>query len=304
MEERIINKKSRDYLTNFFRRRSIIALCCGICVLILSFYGMIAGVIRTITVKGRDGFSAFLYFTRLSNLLAMVSVSFLIPYAVEGIKKRRFVLPKWVAILHYLSATSIAIMMAFVFAFLSWTSPDNAFGGIQNIFLHIVCPILILISYFQIENQYQFSLKDCLIGCIPFYLYLVVYIIEVLFIGEANGGWRDLYHVQEYVSPVIIIPLLLLFGFVISCLVAWSSNYFVKKHKEKMFLCWNKDVDPTEAKIEAYGLGSMMSKIKDENNIVIPLDILGYLSEKAHLNTDDLIKSYMAGFLNEKKDKS
>ena len=302
MKKKITNKKSRDYLTNFFRRRSIIALCCGIGILILSFYGMIAGVIRTITVKGRDGFSAFLYFTRISNMLAMVSVSFLIPFAVEGIRKRRFVLPKWIATLHYLSATSIAIMMVFVFGFMSWTSPDNAFVGIHNLFLHIICPILILISYFQIENQHQFSLKDCLIGCIPFYLYLVIYIIEVLFIGEANGGWRDLYHIQEYVSPVVIIPLLLLLGFVVSYLVAVSSNYLVKKRKEKMFLYWEKEVDPIEAKIEAYGLGNMMSKTKDENNILIPLDILEYLAQKSHLNTDDLIKSYMIGFLNEKNE--
>ena len=301
MKDRIINKKSRDYLTNFFRRRSIIALCCGICILILSFYGMIAGVIRTITVKGRDGFSAFFYFTRISNLLAMVSVSFLIPFAVEGIRKRRFVLPKWIAVLHYLSATSIAIMMVFVFAFMSWTSPDNAFVGIHNLFLHVICPILILISYFQIENQHQFSLKDCLIGCIPFYLYIVIYVIEVLLIGEENGGWRDLYHIQEYVSPALIIPLLLLFGFVVSYLVAISSNYLVKKRKEKMFLYWEKDTDSIEAKIEAYGLGNMMSKTKDENDILIPLDILEYLAQKSHLNTDDLIKSYMTGFLNGKK---
>ena len=109
-----------------------------------------------------------------------------------------------------------------------------------------------------------------------------------------------MYHIQEYVSPVVIIPLLVLLGFGVSCLVAFYSNYLVKKRKEKMFLHWEKDMNPIEAKIEAYGLGSMMSKNKDENNILIPLDILKYLAQKSHLNTDDLIKSYMTGFLNEK----
>ena len=56
-----------------------------------------------------------------------------------------------------------------------------------------------------------------------------------------------------------------------------------------------------EAKIEAYGLGSMMSQIKDENSILIPLDILNYIAKKSHVNTEDLIKSYITGLINGQK---
>ena len=56
-------------------------------------------------------------------------------------------------------------------------------------------------------------------------------------------------------------------------------------------------MDPVEAKIEAYGLGNAMGKIKDENNIMIPLDILDYLSKKSKVNTDELIKSYVTGYI-------
>ena len=72
--------------------------------------------------------------------------------------------------------------------------------------------------------------------------------------------------------------------------------------EKKMFSKWKGDIDPIEAKIEAYGLGNMMSKIKDENSIIIPIDILNYLAKKSNINSDDLIKSYITGLINSKKD--
>lgn len=296
MKDNLKVKKSHDYLTNFFRHYSIIALCSGICSLILSFYGIIAGVIRTVERMKVNGFFAFAFFTMIANILASLSVSFVIPFAVDGIKKKRFVLPKWIAILHFISTTSIAIMLFFVLAFISWASPYDAFGD-SNLVMHIFCPILILISFFQIENRYTYTVRDCIIGCIPIYIYEIVYYIEVVLIGEANGGWKDIYHVQEHLPPIIAILLLMLLGLVTSFLIAAISNYLTKKREYKMFHYWEqKDIDPIEAKIEAFGLGNAMSMIKDENNIMIPIDILDYLSKKSNINKDELIKSYVTGF--------
>lgn len=94
----------------------------------------------------------------------------------------------------------------------------------------------------------------------------------------------------------------MIIGFVTSYIIAIISNHLTKKRENKMFHYWNeKDIDPVEAKIEAYGLGNAMSKIKDENNIMIPIDILDYLSKKSNVNTDELIKSYVTGFISCKK---
>ena len=70
-----------------------------------------------------------------------------------------------------------------------------------------------------------------------------------------------------------------------------------------MFLCWKGNFDSIEAKIEAYGLGSMMGQIEDENTIIIPKDILNYLAEKSNVNIEELIKSFIAGFMNNQKNK-
>lgn len=300
MEDNSKIKFNRDYVTNLFKRRSIIALCSGIITLIFAFYGINAGMFRTIEVMKVNGFYSFIFYTMLSNTFAAFSVIMIIPFAVEGIKRKCFILPKWIAVLHYISATTIAIMMLFVLAFMSWASPDDAFGG-NNFIIHVICPILILLSFFQIENGYTYSLKNFFMACVPFYIYVCIYSIKVFLIGEANGGWPDIYQIQEYMSPIFSVPILLLFGFCVSWLVAVIFNFLTKKREEKRYLYWNNDLEPVEAKIEAYGLGNMMSKIKDENSIVIPLDILNYIAKKSHLNTEDLIKSYITGLTNGRK---
>ena len=300
MRENLTISRKRDYLTNFFRRRSFIALFSAILALSLSFYGIIAGVIRTVEFLGINGFSSFIYYTMISNTLAGVSMAFVIPFAVEGIKRKRFVLPKWVSVLNYVSATSITITMVFVCAFMSWVSPYDAFGGI-NIVLHIFCPVLILIAFFQIENRYKYSIKDCLMGCLPFYIYIIVYFIEVIIIGEAKGGWPDIYQVQAYMPTIPAMLILLILGLSVSLIIVIISNYLTKKREKKMFSYWKEEIDPIEAKIEAYGLGNMMSQIRDENSILIPLDIIDYLAKKSSLNKEDLIKAYTSGLINGKK---
>ena len=294
-------KNSPHYLTVFFKWHSIVALACGIFTLILAFDGIISGVIRTVEVMRTNGFKSFIFFTMIANTLAACSVAFIIPYAIEGIQKRRFVIPKWIAIMHYISAVSISIMMMFVLAFISWASPYDAFGGI-NLIMHIICPILILISFFQIENRYIFTVKDSLIGCIPFFIYVIIYFIEVTIIGELNGGWPDIYHVQEYMSPAIAIPLLLIFGFSVSWLLAKLSNHFTRVRDKRMFKYWKKYTNQKEAINDAYSLGMMMSHINDKSSVIIPLDILEYISKKSNVNINELVTTYIKGLINSQKE--
>ena len=295
-------RQNREYMTDLLKRRSVIALCCGFLTLVLAFYGIIASVIRSVSVFGSNGFVSFIYYTMVSNTVAAVSISFVIPFAVEGIRKKRFVLPRWAAVMHFLAAVSIAIMFVFVLSFISWASPEEAFSGTQ-IIMHVFCPVLILISFFQTENGYIYQPKDWAVGCIPFYIYIVIYFIEVVLVGRSNGGWPDLYHIREYLHPAAAVPLLLLFGLAVSASVALLSNHLTRKRKEKLFRYWQADADPVEVRIEAYGLGRMTGLNGEKNSIQIPLDILVYLAERYRLGTEDLTKPFMKGLLNGLKER-
>ena len=295
-------RRAREYMTRLFGRRSVIALCCGILTLILSFYGMIAGVLRETDQGVVCGFSAFMYFTMIANLMAAVSAAFVIPCAVEGIRRKRFIVPGWVAVAQYISTCSIGIVMAFVLVVVSWTNPKEAFGG-PNLYLHVFCPVLILIAFFQMENEYILTGRDWLIGCIPFTVYACVYFIEVALIGEARGGWPDLYHVTECLSPALAYPLMILLGVGVCSLIAVFFNFITKKRTEKTYRFWTGDTDPIEARIEAYGLGRMAGLKGEKGSLQVPLDLLGHLAEKCKLDMGTLIRPYITGYLNGLREK-
>ena len=132
----------------------------------LAFYGIIAGVIRTIDVLHKDGFVSFIYYTMITNTLAALSMAFVFPYAIDGIRKKRFTLPRWVAVLHYMVTTSIPITMLVALALISRVSYEDALGG-SDVVTHVFCPLLIIISFFQMENGHLLTWKDRLLGVIP-----------------------------------------------------------------------------------------------------------------------------------------
>ena len=294
--------QSREYLTNIYLCRSVLSLSCSILSLMFAFYGIIAGFESTIRNLGRNIFFSFAYFTMISNMLATLSATFMIPFAVEGIRKKRFTVPRWVAVFHFTSTSAITTVMILVLAVMSWSYPESAFGG-SNLATHVICPTLILISYFQIENGYSYSLRDRLFACIPFFVYTVVYYIEVVMVGEASGGWPDIYHICGYVSSPIVIPLLFLFGFGIASLIALVSNKLTKSRDEKAYQCWKDDTDPIEVRIEVFGLGRMAGLNGEKNNVQIPFDIIERLALKYDLNMDDLSKPFITGYLNGVKER-
>ena len=288
--------KKNDYVTKLMKRRSIVALCAGVQTVILAFYGIIAGVNKMNVVLGKNGFFSFIYFTMISNTLAMLSAAFTIPFAVEGIRKKRFTLPKWIALMHYSATISVTVMLLCVLSFISWVSPDDAFGG-ANIVTHIFCPVLILISFFQIENEYIYTLKNQSLGMIPLCLYIIAYFIEVMLIGEANGGWPDIYHIKDFLPYYFAIPILFLFGLGISFAIRILSNRLTDIRRRKMFSLLKEDADSEEVFREAHNLGVMIGLKGEKNNIHIPYDVLEYFAKKYSLNVDDLSKSFVDGIM-------
>ena len=289
-----ITGQKRKYMIDLLRSHSISALVCSALSLGLAFYAVTAGVIKTIIVRKWDGFESFIYFTMISNTLAALAMAFVFPFAVEGIRKKRFTVPAWTAVMHYMATTSICIVMAFVMFFMVWVDFGEAYGG-ANIITHLICPALMLIAFFEVENGYIYTFRDRLLACLPFYIYLIVYFIEVVAIGEEKGGWPDIYRITDFVSPLIAIPILLVFAFAVSSIIAVISNHLTKKRQERMYSGWTDDMIPVEVRIEAYGLGRMTGLRGEKNNISIPYDIFEYLAEKYHIPVIDLLNPFMKG---------
>lgn len=139
---------------------------------------------------------------------------------------------------------------------------------------------------------------------IPLCVYIIAYFIEVILIGEANGGWPDIYRVQEFLPYWLAIPMLFLFGLGISFMIRMISNRLTNIRRAKMFTFLKEDAKPEEVFSEAYSIGVMIGLKGEKNNIRIPYDILEYFAEKYRLNVDDLTKFFVDGIMNGLKERN
>ncbi len=72
------------------------------------FFALMMGFNKMTFIYGANIFKSYIYFTIISNTMAAISVAFVIPFAVEGIRKSRFILPEWVSVLLFVSTSSIS----------------------------------------------------------------------------------------------------------------------------------------------------------------------------------------------------
>jgi len=292
----------RKYIIGLSRWRSRLALVAGIVTVFCSLYA-IAGSIVLYAESGDNVLGLFNWFTTNANCLTAFAAGLIIPFAVEGIRKKHFSYPKWVARLHYSGMVCTTLTMVFSMAFMSWVDPVAAFGG-YNSYLHIICPVLVLVSFCMVESGRPYSLRDALIACIPSMAYMAVYAVEVGIIGKQNGGWEDLYHVLEYLPLWLAWLAAVLLTVCISLLIRLLYNRLVSIRQKKMDAqLWPLDVNPVEINIEMFGLGRYMGKHADGEFVALPLSLISRIADRYSLKTEDLIRPYIKGFLDSVKDR-
>ncbi len=286
--------QKREYMTGLMKKRSIIALCSGILELIFVFFALMMGFNKITFIYGENIFKSYIYFTMISNTMAAISVAFVIPFAVEGIRKSRFILPEWVSVLLFVSTSSISTVLVLIACMLRYAPLDKTIGY-GGLYAHFVCPVLVLILFFQIESGYQHKRRDRILACLPFCFYTILYYIMVVVVGKERGGWDDIYEITDYINPFAGILIVTVVAYTMSLLISKLSNYLTRKRIEKKYCFWGKDVDPTEALIEAYGLGIMTAKNMDMETIDIPYDILEELAKRYDIAPSRMFQSFLKG---------
>lgn len=262
----------------------------GILVLSVTFAAIILGL----KSWGDEYESIFHYYTVLSNMLSVVGAAFMIPYAAEGIRQKRFTLPRWIVIFQYCGAVGVMItMMTALLIILPLQGRAAATG--MNFWLHLVTPVL-TVSLFQcVESGIFFSWKDLILSMIPYWTYMLVYFIMVIVIGKENGGWEDIYYTQ-YLWPVWVSAILMLvLGVCVALLLHIIHNLITRQSLKYVSRMWRTDMEPLELKIEAFGLGRYMGAHCDESGVTVPLDIFCMMSERYGISEYELARAYMKG---------
>ena len=157
---------------------------------------------------------------------------------------------------------------------------------------------MVLLAFFFVETYYKLSIKDAFYTIIPVLLYAVVYIYQVVLIGEEAGGWRDIYYLTVYIPFILSFLGMILVSILIALTLRFLYNKINEIRKRKFISeLWDDEVSPVEVKIEFYGLGRYFGKNDYKTHTTLPLDIISIVSEKYHIKMEELIAAFSKGVL-------
>ena len=139
------------------------------------------------------GAACFRYFTIDSNILAALSAALLLPWELRRALGKDAEVPIALSVFKLAGTTAVAITFAVVLVFLGPTMGyDKMFEG-TNIFLHAICPVLSIVSFLFLDGGTAVSGKQSRPALLPTVVYGLVYLVMVIVLTEANGGWPDFY---------------------------------------------------------------------------------------------------------------
>lgn len=132
------------------------------------------------------------YYTVLSNLFMALSCTISLKSHIDMIRKVNK--PSRFVELIKLSATSSVMLTCLtVVLFLSaYLGVKESFGN-ENLYYHLINPILAFLGTAFIEEKFDTGKESFIFASIPTFLYGIFYFIMVVIIGEEGGGWPDFY---------------------------------------------------------------------------------------------------------------
>ena len=289
MKKKVVAK---EYLLVLQRYRSIITFVACSITLVVALYAIGLALVNY-AIEGIKIINLFKYFTTLSNMLTALAAAFIIPYAINGYRFKHFSYPKWVSMMHFAGTASTSFVSFFTVVFIAPYNREFAFGG-SNFYLHVICPLMILISYFFVESHYRYTTKEFLICMTPFIAYSLVYLVNVVFIDS----WEDLYLLNTLVPFYFSMPIAYIAFFAISHLIKWISLTVSKLQQARMFSPWPVGTDPLNIKIDVYGMGlDRGTHMKGDDELNVPIGVLNAVGKHFEIRTEELVKIYCKGLL-------
>ncbi len=247
------------------------------------------------------GIRTFCMFTVDSNILAALSMLLCLSYTVDGLRTGYYHLPDWIVVLMHISVTAVSLTFLVSLLILS---PVKGFVLIftgSRFFLHGVCPILSIVTFCCFINSHLVRLKESLLALIPVLIYALVYLVMVVFIGEANGGWNDFYgfatRIPVWVSLIAILPV----TFGIAALLRLGHNKCCLRRREKDAELYREAYTGVDLAQAVEDMARACKKELKTHSIVIPSQTIGYMIQNsgADLDQSELCRRYLDAFLAE-----
>lgn len=289
----------KSYIISLNQTRSVVAFVAGTGVFICTLAAIFFGLQNTLPEEE----SLLHYFTVNANLLSAAGAAFMIPYAVAGIRRKQFVLPKWVVLFQYCGAVCVTItMLASLFIIIPTQGIAQGATG-MNFWLHIITPVLTVVLFQCVESGVSFTRRDTVLVQIPYWAYMAVYYVMVILVGKENGGWEDIYMVTVYLPLYVVIPGMAAAGWAVAAVLRVVQNRRTASHRRELSAQWSREMSPVDLKIEAFGLGRYMGQHCTESELAIPLEIFELMTEKYDITLTELTRAFVKGALDSIEEK-
>ena len=289
-----------DKASKLAKRHCMFTLFSALAVLICVCIGVTMNL-TTIYDENFDhmGIRTFCMFTVLSNILCAMAMALIIPYAVDGLRKHNFHVPRWAMVmaLSGVTATTLTFLVS-----LCILAPFKGFVLIfsgSRFFLHGVCPIVAIIAFCFFMTEQKLTIRNSLIALIPVFIYSAVYTVMVIVIGEENGGWNDFYgfftHLPVWVPLAAILPITFVIATVLR--LVHNRSYNERLNEEAVFFAqFFKDADLPEI------IGVMArfhKKNSRERDIVVPGRMIGIMvdNNSGQTSWEELCSIYLKEYL-------
>lgn len=171
----------------------------------------------------RHGAKTFRYFTTDSNLLAALACAVLFPFRLRTLFGGAAALPVWALALKYVAVCAVTLTLLTVLCFLAPTQGWGKMYGRSNLWLHLICPLLCILSFLFADGGTPLPFSATFAALIPMGLYGAVYLAEVVLIGTDRGGWKDFYGFNRGGKWVVSLPLMLGVSYLIA-LGQWALS--------------------------------------------------------------------------------
>lgn len=276
---------------NFKKTHSInswLNLILSIVIVILVFISIIINLFAQPDENFKEvGLKTFRMFTVLSNILVGITSAMSIPFAVDGIRKRNYHLPRWIVNFTFVSMTCITLTFLISLFILS---PHSGFVWIMlsnsNLFLHTIIPITSITLFLFINTSHNLKFKATFLALSPVLVYALLYLVLVIFIGEDKGGWRDHYHFLE-IMPwpfTFIIIMAITFGIANLLKVIHNAMHRRDKANTEAYYQTSEEYDFPTIEEAIIKLAKENKQYDDGGEVIVPRRIIKFFDKKYNSN--------------------
>ncbi len=168
------------------------------------------------------------FYTIDSNILMAAASFIFVIYEIKLLKKQIKEIPKKIYIFKFVATSAITLTFLITAIFLAPQYGFYAMYNNNNLFLHLIVPVLSIITYILYEHH-QNKYKYALYGIIPMFIYSIYYSSRIL-IHLNDGGLTFKYDFYGFLQGnlnniYIVIPVI----YLVSYLIALFLIFFNKK---------------------------------------------------------------------------